>query len=204
MATSILGHMLNILMEPCGMEKYNIRVSTERFKSFIPLLTACCQAVSPQVIVEYGPGESTQCLLDNTTGVIYSWENQSSYYGQAVTRFAGNSRVKLFLGDTKAGPGKKTPYVNAPYIILGAQSADLVFVDGRYRADCMACASMLVKDTGVVVLHDDERPSYDPGRSLFPFYFRSAETITGCYSKTAGMIARVAKVFQQLFTGEQG
>jgi len=145
----------------------NIKDSNERFRSYTPMIIASCNVVNPKLIVEYGPGYSTDCFLNNSDAIINSWESHSSYYSKFNNKFLNNERVNIYLGDTRAGNGKKTPYINAPLITVGHNSVDIVFVDGRFRADCLIASSLLVNDMGVVILHDDERPSYQEGAKVF-------------------------------------
>jgi hypothetical protein len=172
-----------------------IKNSNERFKSFVPMIKAVCNIIQPKLIIEYGPGLSTNCFLSNSSAIIHSWDSNSSYYSKYKKEYERYDRVNVYLGDTRAGNGKKTPYVNAPIVKLGCNKADVVFVDGRFRADCMIAASLLVKEAGVVILHDDERPVYQKG-NVFPHSFRDKSLITGVYSKTESVINNIKIEYQ--------
>ena len=173
----------------------DMKSSLEKFKSFVPMIKACCALLQPKLVVEYGPGTSTQCFLDHSVADIYSWESHSSFCAQAQKRFEGSSRVHIELGDTRAGSGKKGVYVNAPYVKFGPKSVDVVFVDGRHRADCMVCASLIVKDKGVVILHDDERAVYEPGRKMFSCRFQDLSHIVGVYGHDFEVIQEIEKMY---------
>ena len=165
------------------------------FASFKPLVKICTDIVKPLNIVEWGPGESTQFLLDNTQAQISSWENHPSYSKTAIERFKDKDRVTIHQSFSNSGNGKNTAYCNAPMLKFLYNSLEFIFVDGRQRADCMICAYHLISDTGIVILHDDQRPAYDEGRNLFPYSFRSAETITGVYSKDKNIIQKIEQLF---------
>ena len=175
----------------------NMKSSLERFKSFVPMLKVVCKIIKPRVVVEYGPGTSTQCFLDYSDANIYAWESHSSFYTQAKQRFSSNPRAEITLGDTRSGSGHKGVYVNAPFAKLGAESADIVFVDGRHRADCMICSSIIVKSTGVVILHDDERAIYDAGRNMFSHSFRDKQLITGLYANNDTVINVIKEAYSE-------
>ncbi|HQE92301.1 MAG TPA: hypothetical protein PLH19_02255 [Anaerolineae bacterium] len=46
---------------------------------------------------------------------------------------------------------------------------DFILVDGRARKDCLIQAHAMVKDTGVVVLHDANREYYNEPLGLYPY-----------------------------------
>jgi len=165
------------------------------FASFKPILGICCDLVNPDVVVEWGPGASTEFMLEKTNAVIHTWENAPSYYNQAKNTYEGNNRVVVYNGVGGRGNGKNPAYANAPMLMFQPGSVKLLFVDGRARADCMICAAQLVSDDGIVVLHDDARPAYDQGRQVYPFCFRNGGTITGVYSKNEALINRVEERF---------
>ncbi len=52
-------------------------------------------------------------------------------------------------------------YINAPLSI--GMKFDFILVDGRRRAECMECASKVLSDGGITVLHDAEREWYHDG-----------------------------------------
>lgn len=173
-----------------------------QFISFIPLLATVCKVVRPSKIVEYGPGNSTKCMLDNSDAVIYSYENHCDFFKQYQEKFKDNPRVILQLGDTRVGAGKKTPYVNLPLLQFGIGNIDLAFIDGRYRADCLISAYYFVKEAGVVVLHDDERPTYKVATDIFPFSFRDKNIITGVYSRNSQIIKNIEEQYTAVLNEE--
>jgi predicted O-methyltransferase YrrM len=169
--------------------------ATTGFVSYKPLLGLCCSIIKPDLVVEYGPGESTAFLLANTTAKIYSWEDDSNYANRATERFAGQERVTIHKALSGKGNGKNTAYINAPFLKFKMGSVPFVFIDGRARADCLIAAYFLISDLGVVVLHDDTRPTYDEGRILYPYSFRSPRTLTGVYSKNEAAIKEISAKF---------
>ena len=68
--------------------------------------------------------------------------------------------------------GKSAGYVTYPLRrLLSANRRlsqyELIFIDGRSRCDCLTIASLLLRPTGVVVLHDAHRKNYLKGLDTF-------------------------------------
>ncbi len=63
------------------------------------------------------------------------------------------------------GKGESGHYVTLPF--HRKRTYDIVFVDGRLRADCLAVARRVVSPGGVVLLHDAHRKNYRHAVSLF-------------------------------------
>ena len=183
--------------------------SRELFDSFQGLLLASLIVVKPKVVVEYGPGISTGVILRNCDAQVYTYEATSSWYAQMAERFGGEfqeyaDRLHLYLGNAFVGNGKREAYANAPLVndAIEPGQVDLVFVDGRHRADCLIAASMLLKRGGVAVLHDSERPAYTTGSKAFKCFFDDAKRITSIYSKQCATIKKIREEYERILNAQ--
>lgn len=146
-----------------------------KFRSYLHPLTVVMEHVlsrSPDpVIVEYGPGYSTIVMkrLAPTSRII-TVEDREQWLESCKAQFAeaegnGTSLEGVTLLFHRAGNG----YVGAPDEHIRPGTADLVYVDGRRRAACLRHALDLIKpESGIVMLHDAERPFYVLGSRLWP------------------------------------
>lgn len=137
------------------------------FHSFEPHLKQLCERLKPLAVLEWGPGRSTEVLLEHSSAIIFSIEHDEHYFSECQKKFAGNPRVQLIRQPLEVRPGGSHAYVTFP--LYTQVVFDLVFVDGRLRCDCLAVASLVVKPEGAVVLHDAERKNY---HSAFRFFER--------------------------------
>jgi predicted O-methyltransferase YrrM len=141
-----------------------------KFRSYVHALTAVLEHIlsrSPSpVIVEYGPGYSTILMKHLApAATIVTMEDRKEYYEKCREQFAEAklAGVTLLIRDVKDG------YVTAPDELVRPGTADLVYVDARKRAACLRHARTLAKPgTGIVVLHDAERPVYRLGFWRWP------------------------------------
>jgi len=157
------------------MEKMDVRQVHEwRWRSFEKLLGFTCQSKNPKEVLEWGPGRSTFVILNHALQAnILSIEHHAKWYRLAVRQFEKSERVELVHREIGVKGGVSVGYANYPLwraMKAGSPVAkyDLVFVDGRHRFDCLVAAFYLVKDDGVVMLHDTWREIYMPAVELFP------------------------------------
>lgn len=114
----------------------------------------------PELCFEWGSGGSTNYFPKNHP-CIKKWvsmENLKRFY----------DRIKPHVSsvvDLRFEPdGEK--YVRA--ILNEPHKFDFIFVDGRWRGNCLWAASKMVKPkTGRVILHDSGRPKYWPAFKYF-------------------------------------
>jgi len=133
-------------------------------KSHETLLRKYMQLVKPERIIEWGPGESTEIMLDEDPDVkIISIEHDTAWYNKAVERFKDYPNVGLKLYD-RAMEKKKCKY---PYWAFKWAPYDLAFIDGRRRVECAIVAMQCLSDKGVAILHDAGRRVYR--KPLDPF-----------------------------------
>jgi len=125
--------------------------------SFKSILTKWCEKIQPKRILEWGPGVSTEMMEKLCPhAFIFSFEHQKQYYDHWSNRL----KSTLFLVEDL------NTYANGGNIIW-EEKFDMIFVDGRNRVSCLRKALDLVKDDGVVILHDAEREEYRQGIELF-------------------------------------
>ena len=144
--------------------------------SFKYALEHICPRLKPRNVLEWGPGPSTMLLARLCPGArILTIEHSDEW----ADRFEFNldrsipeikSRIslkRLAIG----GNGESQGYSTYPLMLnksLGS-TFDLVFVDGRQRADCLTVAYSVMSALGVVVLHDAHRENYLKNADLFHF-----------------------------------
>ena len=125
--------------------------------SFRTLLSKWCKEIKPKMILEWGPGVSTELMeKECPKATIYTFEHLKQYSDY----WKGILKSTVFLVEDLE------KYSRANNIIF-AKKFDLVFVDGRQRVECLKTALKWVKKSGVVILHDSERPEYSEGIKLF-------------------------------------
>jgi len=148
----------------------------ENFYSFEEPLRQICRKYNPLRILEWGPGRSTEVMAAECPNAeITSIEHTEAWALKAQQRFRHNKRVHIHYvsragGNANNGKG----YIGYPAFlfrqeICTASIFDLIFVDGRDRTDCLAMAYMLIKDSGVVLLHDCQRERYQTAIALFEY-----------------------------------
>ena len=127
------------------------------FTSFEPLLRKVMATYKPHKILEFGPGRSTEIMLEYLDVHVISIEHDWRYYEEkrsqiknATIHYAPQLPLYLAIASTFA-----------PY--------DFVFVDGfcDWRVACLKSAVAMLTHDGLVMLHDSERSKYDEGRSYY-------------------------------------
>jgi len=124
-------------------------VSTgQSFTAFFYWLT---KLLKPEMIFEWGPGQSTHAFLMGDPNVqIISYDDDDQWtqlYKKQLKEYDTKymDRIEFY---TVTGT---EDYNNS---ILPDNSTDIVLVDGVRRNDCFASAERIVKPGGVVVVHD--------------------------------------------------
>jgi predicted O-methyltransferase YrrM len=128
----------------------------------------------PKQVLEWGPGCSTRMMLEfPSVSRIMTLEHDQGWYEKAVTGFRGDSRVEV-VKRTVGGYGAANGYSNYPLrlaMLDGMPWAryDLIFIDGRMRCDCLVAARQLIREDGVVMIHDTYRENYVKALDVFPY-----------------------------------
>jgi predicted O-methyltransferase YrrM len=160
-----------------------------RWRSFENLLAYVCQTKKPKRILEWGPGRSTKCILANAPDCqILTIEHDQKWFNKAKAQFGTHPQVDLQHRVISMKGGQSTGYINYPIWRAiqdghGLNSYDLIFVDGRSRFDCLVAAKLLLKDDGVVILHDAHRANYMPAVESFSHHRVFGELRTAMMTK---------------------
>jgi predicted O-methyltransferase YrrM len=141
-------------------QKWHTKDGTAPMYSFENLLRTWLGRIIPDMILEWGPGYSTEVMIQECPDAdIYSVENDLNYFIEAGRNFGRFPRVRLIHASTQEH------YVNPP--ILRDMTFNLIFVDGRHRAECLKSCLYKLKENGVVLLHDSDRQDYAEALKLF-------------------------------------
>lgn len=134
--------------------------SASSIDSYKDTLLAVLSALKPRYVYEWGPGNSTDILASfPTVEHIDSVEHSPNWYEAYLRRKPANVQLMLRTGEEYTRiSGRFNEY-------------DLFFVDGIDRPECMKEARKYVKDGGVIVLHDAERPQYQAAIMSFEYSF---------------------------------
>lgn len=161
------------------------------WKSFEGPLRRVCRANKPAKVLEWGPGHSTETILSVCPeSEILTIEHDPKYFEKAKKKFGPSKNVELVRKIISMKGGVSEGYINYPIWRNLKEHGkltpeyDLIFVDGRSRFDCVTAASLLVKDDGVVVIHDTHRKNYLPATELFPHVVNFEKLRTIAMSKS--------------------
>jgi len=150
-------------------------VSSKRraaFSSFRSYLPALVKWASPERVLEFGPGESSRLILENSNARVLSYETDAAYFERAK---AGIRSERFDLRYAPEGPDFKE---------LAGTSFDFAFVDGGDRVANLIAAHALLSDNGIVVLHDAHREGYRPGVQHYAHgYFIENHSLVLCKSR---------------------
>ena len=120
---------------------------------FSQVLTRWLQFVQPTRIIEWGPGLSTELMLQHAPGAqITSIEHDAAWHQKAAEKFGDRIDLRLVSATARNSSYATTAYACGPF--------DLAFVDGRRRVECCLIALSLLRPGGVVILHDICRDNY--------------------------------------------
>ena len=171
------------------MEKQQLRAW--RWRSFERVLSHICRESKPMNVLEWGPGHSTQVIRDGSPKAkILTLEHNPAFMAKAKVRFGDDKNIELVQRAISTKGGGSNGYSNYPlWLNVKKHGAvvpeyDLIFVDGRARFDCLMAAFQLIKDDGVVILHDAHRKNYLPAVEVFPHTQTYADARTIVMSKS--------------------
>jgi predicted O-methyltransferase YrrM len=163
-----------------------------KFYSFESVLKKACQQVKPEKVLEWGTGHSTKIINDNSDAQILTIEHDLIYYKKALADFQEYPNIEVVhKALIMAGRGgQSTGYINYPIYkalkdnVEDLRIYDLIFVDGRSRFDCIITGRLLLKDTGILLVHDTHRKNYMPAVKSFPYYRNFTDVRTAAMAKT--------------------
>lgn len=139
-----------------------------KFSSYTPLLKEVLNQYCPHKIIEWGTGASTKIMDKKGVEEIHTFEHQQHWYKKYKKSYSKKVKchfIPFGKGYTVAGNMFKSNYF------------DLAFIDGRERVKCMITSKALVKEGGLILLHDSERKKYKDGIKLFTIIKESDKTL---------------------------
>ena len=124
--------------------------------------------------LEWGSGNSTlyfsQYLSQNGRWKAIEHNSEWAVTVQNKITLSGRSNISLDLippsGPFVEGSNDGSLDLFREYVFHPASlnsKFNFILVDGRARVECMSVAWQLLTDDGIMVLHDAQRPEYDPG-----------------------------------------
>lgn len=123
--------------------------------------------------LEWGSGKSTlffSCLLQQGSSWL-ALEHDPSWFHEVKTKIdmypSTCASITLVQPDKEFDRLSDGDYATFRNYVLSPASTgstfDFILVDGRARVECMAVGWEMLKDEGVMVLHDAQRHHYSPG-----------------------------------------
>lgn len=106
-------------------------------------------------IFEYGSGNSTLFYAKNVRRVV-SVEHDEAWHRKIVKEKAENAEMIFCKLDTDGEYSKKAASLDEKF--------DIIIVDGRDRVNCCKHGINGLSESGVIVLDDSERASYNEAR----------------------------------------
>ena len=146
----------------------------------------------PKTVLEWGPGVSTLIMQDfPSVKLIDTVEHNPAWWAKWKDKFG--TKVKLYLEENLR---------NYPYVYRGEFKYDLIFVDGKDRESCLVVAQGLIKEDGIVILHDAERESYKSFIDNFQFVFYEDDGHTSIMTKSVESNNRLERIFESSYSSK--
>lgn len=139
-------------------------------------------------VLEWGSGGSTLEIAKNV-GRLDSIEHDIRWYNNVKRQLYDNTNTCLhFVARNKEEkPGDDGTledyydYVNYPKK-LNDRKFDVIFIDGRARVECAKVALQLLKDDGIIFIHDYRHPQEQYRRYEYEVVEQFLEPIEGAYA----------------------
>lgn len=132
------------------------------FLSYERLLRKYLRSRKPDLILEWGTGNSTMMMLEERPEAeIHTIDHDPLWFSRWRDELKGFPNVCVYCVPLTEN------YYLVPLAFKQAGCFDFVFVDGRQRVNCLKVAKKVIKSDGVVILHDSERARYRDGKALF-------------------------------------
>ncbi len=121
--------------------------------------------INPKMrILEFGAGGSSIFFLNRKVN-LFSIEHEDIWINEVKKKVSSSNFARwspnLVLAD---GINSTVPNVDdylAPLKKISNSSMDIVFVDGRHRVESIRRSMNLLKDDGVIILDNSDRPQYE-------------------------------------------
>ena len=112
-------------------------------------------------VFEFGPGRSTIFFAERLPeATIRGVEHNPRWFEKCrLLEDHYGERVSIALEELNLKPARNGRYVSRPFLESGGKF-DLIFIDGRLRADCLEISRHVLAPRGVVVVHDAHRENY--------------------------------------------
>jgi len=125
--------------------------------SFVPVLRHWLEQTHASHVLEWGPGRSTHEILAAlpAEGHLRSIEHSRAWAERIQLEIAEPKRWTL---EMQCVTRRVSQY--AFTALTTPQLFDLIFIDGRRRVECALAAMLILKPTGVILLHDASRKAY--------------------------------------------
>lgn len=139
----------------------SIKKKNSTFVSYKKPLIELCRITSPESILEFGPGLSTEIFIQHTNALIISIEQNEKWYQKYKNAYP-KDRVRILFLLEGLRSFKEEPIF---------QSYSLIFIDGGNRLEALEYGYDFLSDKGVVYLHDAHREEYEIGIRRYPYIF---------------------------------
>lgn len=141
-----------------------------KHSSYSAVLRHVCRKLHPRQVLEWGPGLSTAIIAKECPQASILSIEHSPKYAESAVAICPSAEIKCL--EISMSGGASQGYVNYPLMAAIENGKidnryDLIFIDGRFRNDCLVAARLLVSKGGVVILHDSHRDNYHPATLLF-------------------------------------
>lgn len=151
-------------------------LTAKSWDSYKDTLYTVLDTIKPKHCFEWGPGLSTKIMaLYPSVELVDSVEHSKEWFD----RFMAGPKID----------GVAYYYCDRPANYVGVhgrcEEYDLIFVDGNLRTRCLARAKWILKEDGVIIVHDAEREWYHTAIREYPhFIFKdNGSTAVLSYSK---------------------
>lgn len=128
------------------------------YYTYIDLLIDALNTYKPKRIIEWGTGVSTKIMDREGVDEVHTIEHDLEWYNKFKDKYS--ERVKCYH------------MIFSDYYAAGnlfqENFFDMAFIDGAEpRLESMKTAKRLVKNSGLILLHDSETPHYEEGIKQF-------------------------------------
>jgi len=138
-----------------------LKKKNSSFSSYTKPLIELCKIISPGLILEYGPGLSTNIFIKHTKSAIISVEENFTWHRKYQNAFPEDRVRLLFLPNGFSGNNTES--------ILNDYS--LIFIDGGNRLEALEFGYSQMSEKGAVYLHDAHREDYEIGIRRYPYIY---------------------------------
>lgn len=125
------------------------------FHSYEGVYPLVLRIVRPSLVFEWGPGPNSRMAVEAGARVC-AVESKAQFVPQGLPAHKFSCRI--------------APVQSAEYVNIGPYAhADLFFIDGRRRSDCIRSVRSCCLDRAVLCLHDAQRERYHEALRSFEY-----------------------------------